>query len=682
MKVGLVLALVMSAIVGWHCIDNRPSSLDETKHMQLAMDYRDWVVHGIPLQNPWGHVYPPVYHFSIIPAMSFGVPTESKAAVTHGLYALIFLIGCLMLGRAQERPDDESLSAGLLTLGYCYVLWASRRALTDFPLMTWTMLATGLLARTHGFGSRKASVEWGLALGIGFLIKFTFGFFFLLPMLWTLFSSQEQGRMKNFILALVVGGIVGGSWYFWNSTFFLDKASGLVNEVTVAGGDPHTLAGWLFYLRKWPEQLGIPNLIFTAIGLVLALGSRFQSRREGDGLLWAWFFSGYLILSSMMNKDLRHTLPILPAVAFLAMRGWSAILPERWRPRVLWTAAVILFACTVFTDDLPAKENWSHAEIGRLMSERHDATQSFLAASVLAHYPRFFARGLKWSLRAQGLSLKTTGAGDPDSSFVEYIVLRHAEDEAGSPDDQEWQGTQPESRAFKTLYSICGQYTLPDKSQVVVYQRLAHPHFDVTPRTPEAVASRLTHTLKRWVQGPLKVSVRSTPQGLVDGHLEEITASCEGCQVQGVTVPSATLVVTKPWLNLYNLWDQDRIGFLAFESVGARLVLSADALREPLSKVRGVQDAHVEFADGKIRVRAKVRGIRVGAVAHTDLVLSGKHPYVDATLDWISIASIPIPGWIIGKAYRQTLWLEPQPSFPGWVRISHLTLDNQQLILQ
>src|SRR5689334_10180826 len=106
-RAAIIWILAMSAIIGWHWRDNRPSSLDETKHMQLAMDYRDWIMHSVPLQNPWDHVYPPIYHLSIIPAMSLGVPTETKAVMTHGLYLLFFLIGCLLLGRAHERPDDE-----------------------------------------------------------------------------------------------------------------------------------------------------------------------------------------------------------------------------------------------------------------------------------------------------------------------------------------------------------------------------------------------------------------------------------------------------------------------------------------------------------------------------------------------------------------------------------------------
>src|SRR4051812_9479985 len=103
--------------------------------------------------------------------------------------------------------------------------------------------------------------------------------------------SRAPGRFKNALLALVVASALGGSWYFWNSAFFFDKAFGLLGTVTAEGADPHTLSGWLFYIKQLPFQLGVPSLIFTGLGLVLAVVSRLRTKRLGDGLLWMWFLS-------------------------------------------------------------------------------------------------------------------------------------------------------------------------------------------------------------------------------------------------------------------------------------------------------------------------------------------------------------------------------------------------------
>ena len=148
----LALFLIFSAsILWWHHADTRPSSMDETRHMKLATDYREWLARGVPLTNEWSHVYPPLYHLSLIPALSLGAPSETKAAATHILYLMVFIAGCVLLGRGRRRPDWESLLAATLCLGYFFVFWASRRALTDFPLMAWVTLSMAMLVAHEGF---------------------------------------------------------------------------------------------------------------------------------------------------------------------------------------------------------------------------------------------------------------------------------------------------------------------------------------------------------------------------------------------------------------------------------------------------------------------------------------------------------------------------------------------------
>ncbi len=696
----MISLLFMAAVTGWHLKDNRPSSMDETKHMQLAMDYRDWAIHHVPLQNPWVHVYPPFYHISIIPLMSMGIPTEAKAVLAHGLYVLIFVWGCLLLGRLLGRTDDESLAAALIVLGYAYVLWTGRRSLTDFPLLAWVTLSMALLARTQGFVSRRLSLWWGLSAGIGMLLKFTFTFFFILPVIWTAASDvgpwspvPRAERVKNAILALGVALVLGGSWYFWNSAFFFDKAFGLVQEVTSSGTDPRTLAGWLYYVKLWPFQLGVPQTIFTATGIVLCLVSKVRSATlqapasrvagpKSDGLLWMWFLSGYLVLSLMMNKDPRHTLPILPAVAILAVGGWSSILPVSWRAPGLWMVAALLFGFTVLTYDRPAKEDRKMTEIYHLLADHHDAAQPLLIVSVLSHHPRLFARGLKWAMREKGLSVKTTGAGKPDASFAEFIFLRQGPEGTGLPEiDQEWQGVEPKTRAFQKVFFLKADYPLPDQSHVLIYQRSPHPHFELPGVTAESVARRLSRIFSRWVKGPLYVTVHAERREMREGRLEQILASCKGCQIQGVTVPEIDVLMESPWINLYRLWDENAIGLLAFDSIHARVRITEAELAAPLAKVRGFSDARVELMDGKIKVSGKFHGIPVAAVACPYIILTG-HPRAEAILERIYIAGIPLPGWIIGKAYHQTLWFEPQPSFPGRVDVSKITVQEHQLILE
>src|SRR5437879_6316354 len=95
--VGLTAALFLASIAIWHAVDTRPSSVDETKHLQLALDYRDWIVHHRPVTNTWAYVYPPFYHVSLIPALSVGRASEGKAALTHEGYLILLFVGLFLL---------------------------------------------------------------------------------------------------------------------------------------------------------------------------------------------------------------------------------------------------------------------------------------------------------------------------------------------------------------------------------------------------------------------------------------------------------------------------------------------------------------------------------------------------------------------------------------------------------
>jgi hypothetical protein len=675
----LTLFLVFSAsIFGWHFSDTRPSSMDETRHMKLATDYRAWLAHGVPLTNEWSHVYPPLYHLSLIPALSLGAPSETKAAATHLLYLMVFIAGCVLLGRSRKRPDWESLMGATLCLGYVYVLWASRRALTDFPLMAWVTLSMATLARTEGFSRWRDSLLWGTVAGAGLLIKAPFVFFSVGPVLWVLASSHHPSKMKNFFAAFALCLAISVPWYFWQGTYFLQKALSLAAEPTGQGTDPHSLSGWLFYIRLLHFQLGTASLLFTGIGLALALARR----TRGSGLLIAWILSGYVILSLLTNKDPRHTLPLLPALAILAIDGWGSLaIGASWGPAVISVAAPVLFLANMALYDRPGREDWEHREILALMAARHDTTQPFLEASIMTHHPRFFARTVLWSAMERGIDMRTVSGGDADTSFAEYIVTKPGDDNSEKAFlDRQWQDLRPQTRAFTELFSVRARYPLPDHSEAVVYERNPHPRFDVHPLNHQELERHIAQALRTWVQGPLAVKTESVPASLQEGRLTRVTITCDACSVQKIPLRDIRVVVEKPWFNLYRLWDEDRLGLMAFESLKAGVRVKAEDVQMRLTDVKGLKDASVQFADDKIRVRGRYQGIPVGLSAHI-VVDHSRYSRVVVVLDRITLAGLPLPGWLLGKASRQILWTYPIPDFPGKILIDRVVIRNGEILI-
>jgi len=221
---------------------------------------------------------------------------------------------------------------------------------------------------------------------------------------------------------------------------------------------------------------------------------------------------------------------------------------------------------------------------------------------------------------------------------------------------------------------------LPDHSEALVYERTPHPRFHVSPLTPEEVARHIAQALQSWVQGPRKVSVEATPPGLQEGRFTRVQVTCSGCSVQKIPIYEVNVVVEKPWFNLYRLWDENRLGLMAFESFKATIRLRAEDVQSRLADAKGLRDAQVQFTDEKIRVRGRYQGFPVGLTAHM-VVDHSRYSRVVVVLDRITLAGIPLPGWLLGKASRQILWTYPIPDFPGRILIDRVTIQNGEILI-
>jgi hypothetical protein len=315
------------------------------------------------------------------------------------------------------------------------------------------------------------------------------------------------------------------------------------------------------------------------------------------------------------------------------------------------------------------------------MADRHDPTHPLLEASLLSHHPRFFARTLMWSAMQEKIDLNLTSPGDSDTSFVEFIITRPGDQGSENAQiDHLWQDLSPQTRAFTSLFSVVGKYPLPDKSTALIYERNPHPPFHVSPLTTCDLERRIADAMHHWVEGNVTVSVEASPTEMQEGRLRRVRVTCSPCSFQGGKVEKAEVVVERPWLNLYRLWDEHRLGLLAFESLKPTLLVKAEDAQSRLAAVKGFEDPQVQMVGGKLRVTARYKGHPVAATVYVT-VDNSRYAHLDAILDSFSVEGIPLPGWILGKAHRQSLWLYPIPDFPGKIIVNHVSIENGNFLV-
>lgn len=178
---------------------------------------------------------------------------------------------------------------------------------------------------------------------------------------WALVVALRSGvrRQVQLALGLAVVTLSLLPWLRHNWITTLGGTNRAVIESAAREGDPGvlTLAGWFWYPRLIPNQIGWVLLVIGLSGLLLLL----QQRRSGlvapprDGSdrsqAWIWLVGmlvlGWLFTNLSPNKDSRYIAPLLPPLLLLLSRGWlqwGLWLRRRWPVQARWLPGLALAA--------------------------------------------------------------------------------------------------------------------------------------------------------------------------------------------------------------------------------------------------------------------------------------------------------------------------------------------------
>lgn len=198
--------------------------------------------------------------------------------------------------------------------------------------------AVSWLVTGRGFADRRASVAFGVWLGVGFMTKYTFPIFAVFACLWgggvlLLHTVREPegraDRWRNFGLAVAGFLVPAGAWYAFRGMAVLQYAGFSVGDgtgVNAAFRDPYALANLVYYPLALRDALSLPGVVL--VGLAGLVGLVRRADRAPVLATLAAALGGLGVLSLLPQAVDRYALP-----AFLAL---AAVLPalgfRRWGP--------------------------------------------------------------------------------------------------------------------------------------------------------------------------------------------------------------------------------------------------------------------------------------------------------------------------------------------------------------
>jgi len=361
----LLLALIFVALatstILWTLRDKTPPAWDPSDHIRYAYDYYRLLAHadfsGFAREffvTP--HFYAPFVHLvSAAVFVAFGASRLTGIGVNLiSLAAMICAVASIsrrLFARQDsttDAPETQTQIAlrvlpALLACCYHFSAWLVHDAFLDFPLTAAVTVAFALLVRADDFKVRRYGIAFGLAAGIGMLVKQTFAFFFILPALLVLFRvlrTRDRRAILNLALAVLILILVAAVWYLPHMHDVIEiyrenqRAAVSENEAPLFTFDSN-----FFYIHALLSmQMQLPFAILFVAGVVYSL---VRCRRQSL-ILFLWLLSGVAIFALVANKDVRYTVPVLPAAAILSTCWLREFKPNG--ARILSTVKLALVA--------------------------------------------------------------------------------------------------------------------------------------------------------------------------------------------------------------------------------------------------------------------------------------------------------------------------------------------------
>jgi 4-amino-4-deoxy-L-arabinose transferase-like glycosyltransferase len=344
---GLLIAFHLYNNLLWRMSNELVYSMDRMFHQVTSLAYYDILRESVNLRTlfsalTWSDYYPPLVHLTVTAFYKlFGVSMD-VAALSNSLYLVLFLLAVYGIGKRLGGPWLGLLSAFVVST-FPIIFALSRYLYIDYALTAMVAVNIYLLLRSERFEHKGSSLLYGVTLGLGMLIKWTFIVFVAPPLLVVLVSPgvaaaawhamrPSTWNWRRLLLACLLGLGLTALWFLPNLQATADLPLG------------YTLVplSWLLWMAAWyfvlsPSDRG-PNLL-GALGLGLNVASGwYLTKINFMGAFWlnaygkatgrSWGFAGYL--DYLVHEQLSPFYVVILAVAVAGL-VWS-----RWRRTRSW----------------------------------------------------------------------------------------------------------------------------------------------------------------------------------------------------------------------------------------------------------------------------------------------------------------------------------------------------------
>ena len=678
-----------AAMVVWLSIDRRPPEWDHANHLERAVDCRRSLTAlgrgGLGEIIAASSFYPPVVScaagllYFVFPV----VPLTAQAV----MWAFL-VVGVLALFGAGRRliDADTGLVAALLFATAPFVVFSLVTFQLDLPLAGMVALALYVLVRTEELALRRWGLVLGAVLGLGMITKPPFAAYLSGPLLWTAWRAlraPDRGRRVAHLLYAV--GIAAAIALPWYGPRLIGLPMQFVNrsfKQAAEGGQAPALSGasLLFY----PQWI-VPQWGLLATGLLLWGIVALARRPRVRGLIWA-ALAPAAIFFLIQNKNLRYTLPLLPAAALAAAAGVSA-LPVPARRGIVWacvavgvvqvgSAAFALPPATILAPLVraiafswpPDARDWRHHEI--LEAIRRAAGPGESRVAVVPNDNFFSISNFRYEAVRDGLPLRLSRAWDRAPLGVDFAIVKTGDqgpDAFSAKPDRIMAALEGGDPWLAAAFPVIARVPLPDGSEGMVRMRRLEP---VQAMAPAELAARLQRGVAELLADvvrearDLRVTAEYRDAAIVVGRVDSVLVEARSALVGEFARRKPPLRIGPVRLRVRDvLVNPGRLaatGAVELLDVGElmveRLGVTESALAEFIAAQRGLGGLRATMRDGAIHAHWALPGPALSA----RLSLAAGPPPRPFSLraDDVRYGGVPLPSLLVDWIVRN---FDPTP---------------------
>lgn len=478
----------------WFNSGHKPLHWDSSIHLLLSVDAYETFSDNI--SNPsfinkmlgisW--YYPPMVYFASVPFYYlFGI-NEITGFIEINAFLILLLITVYLTGSKLYCKSAGIFGAFCISM-YPIVIEYSRDYMLDLPLAGLVALSVFLLIKTENFTDSFYCVLTGMALGCGMLIKWTFIFFLIVPLVFFFINGikikgQKLRVILNLFLTTAACFILCLPWYIKNLIMILSTRSGEMGRT-----DLTLLQSIFYYIKIIPEQVSFFIAILFITGIVLFV---VRKKITINYFLLSWFIGSYIILTLVKIKAPRFSISLLiPLTLLVSGIIFSDALKSEKRKIFIYVfviTAIIQYLVISFTglkvnfslplldtpvlaDLTPVKsENYNLQVLNLIEDDMIKDKKQVSVLRVIPNIPNFNNSTLKYYAKIKNYPVNILGlSGFP--LFTDYAAVKTGNSVIGNSDNKRTALTSEllsDTSQFSEIFKEFGKIEMDDNSKLIL----------------------------------------------------------------------------------------------------------------------------------------------------------------------------------------------------------------------